>query len=221
MSGYVRSGARTSAPRSSRATCWPSSTPRTRPEHRGRTKRTRKGKGESGAGQGHGGAVELAARVGAVSNRPPTKRTPTPARGGRGRRRPVQRRSAKGGEGVRQYRRPVRRRGHRAQRRCRIAGQGGRNDAAALFTVADIHQMRIYVPRRNYAAEMKDGMKATLELPEYPDRKFDATIDTTSHAIDRNRARYWSSFSPTTRTDRSPRAPLLESIFRSRQIPTL
>ena len=35
---------------------------------------------------------------------------------------------------------------------------------------------------------MKDGMKATLELPEYPDRKFDATIDTTSHAIDRNRA---------------------------------
>jgi RND family efflux transporter MFP subunit len=28
-------------------------------------------------------------------------------------------------------------------------------------------------------------MKATLELPEYPDRKFDATIATTSHAIDR------------------------------------
>jgi multidrug efflux pump subunit AcrA (membrane-fusion protein) len=32
---------------------------------------------------------------------------------------------------------------------------------------------------------MKDGMKAMLELPEYPDRRFDATIDTTSHAIDR------------------------------------
>ncbi len=30
----------------------------------------------------------------------------------------------------------------------------------------------------------KDGMKATLELPEYPDRKFNATILTTSHAID-------------------------------------
>jgi multidrug efflux pump subunit AcrA (membrane-fusion protein) len=27
-------------------------------------------------------------------------------------------------------------------------------------------------------------MKATLELPEYPDRKFEATIVTTSHAID-------------------------------------
>jgi RND family efflux transporter MFP subunit len=55
----------------------------------------------------------------------------------------------------------------------------------ALFTVADIHQMRIYVPvPESYAAELKDGMKATLELPEFPDRKFDATIVTTSHAID-------------------------------------
>ena len=31
---------------------------------------------------------------------------------------------------------------------------------------------------------MKDGMTATLELPEYPDRKFDAKIETTSHGID-------------------------------------
>ena len=45
--------------------------------------------------------------------------------------------------------------------------------------------MRIYVPvPETYAAEIKNGMKATLELPEYPDRTFDATIDTTSHAID-------------------------------------
>ena len=59
------------------------------------------------------------------------------------------------------------------------------NDGAALFTIADIHQMRIYVPApQSYAASMKDGMKASLELPEYPDRKFDATISTTSHAID-------------------------------------
>ena len=60
------------------------------------------------------------------------------------------------------------------------------NNSQALFTVADIHQMRIYVPvPESYAAEMKDGMKATLELPEYPDRKFDATILTTAHAIDK------------------------------------
>ncbi len=58
-------------------------------------------------------------------------------------------------------------------------------DTPALFTVADIHQMRIYVPvPETYAAELKDGMKATLEVPEYPDRQFDATIATTSHAID-------------------------------------
>ena len=37
---------------------------------------------------------------------------------------------------------------------------------------------------KSYAAALKDGMKATLDLPEYPDRKFDATILTTSHAID-------------------------------------
>jgi RND family efflux transporter MFP subunit len=60
------------------------------------------------------------------------------------------------------------------------------NDGVALFTVADIHQMRVYVPvPQSYAAAMKDGMKATLDLPEYPDRTFDAKIDTTSHAIDK------------------------------------
>ncbi len=58
-------------------------------------------------------------------------------------------------------------------------------NSPALFTVADIHQMRIYVPApETYAAELKKGMKATLELPEYPDRTFDATIVTTAHAID-------------------------------------
>ena len=60
------------------------------------------------------------------------------------------------------------------------------NDNPDLFTVADIHQMRIYVAApESYAAQLKDGMKARLELPEYPDRTFDATISTTSHAIDK------------------------------------
>jgi multidrug efflux pump subunit AcrA (membrane-fusion protein) len=40
-------------------------------------------------------------------------------------------------------------------------------DSPPLFTVADIHEMRVYVP-----------------VPEYPDRMFDATIATTAHAID-------------------------------------
>ena len=60
------------------------------------------------------------------------------------------------------------------------------NDSAGLFTVADIHQMRVYVRApRSYAAALKDGMRATLALPEYPNRTFDATIETTSHAIDK------------------------------------
>jgi RND family efflux transporter MFP subunit len=63
--------------------------------------------------------------------------------------------------------------------------KAGENDGQPLFTVADIHQMRIYVPvPETYAAQLRDGMKATLELPEYPDRTFEATIATTSHAID-------------------------------------
>jgi RND family efflux transporter MFP subunit len=57
-------------------------------------------------------------------------------------------------------------------------------DTPPLFTVADIHEMRIYIPvPESYAAELKDGMKATLELPEYPNRTFGATMATTSHAI--------------------------------------
>jgi RND family efflux transporter MFP subunit len=59
-------------------------------------------------------------------------------------------------------------------------------DTPPLFTVADVHQMRIYVPvPESYAADLKDGTKATLEVPEYPDRTFDATVSTTSRAIDR------------------------------------
>src|SRR5208282_2898610 len=57
---------------------------------------------------------------------------------------------------------------------------------AGLYAVADIHKMRVYVPvPETYAAEMKEGMRATLDLPEYPDRKFEATIVATSHAIDK------------------------------------
>ena len=64
--------------------------------------------------------------------------------------------------------------------------KAGENDGQPLFTVADIHQMRVYVSApETYSAQLKDGMEATLELPEYPDRTFQATVVTTSHAIDR------------------------------------
>ncbi len=55
-----------------------------------------------------------------------------------------------------------------------------------LFAVADTHEMRVYVKvPQTYAAELNEGMKATLKLPQYPDRAFDATVVTTSHAIDK------------------------------------
>jgi RND family efflux transporter MFP subunit len=45
--------------------------------------------------------------------------------------------------------------------------KAGENDGQPLFTVADIHQMRVYVPTpESYSAQLKDGMKATLELPD-------------------------------------------------------
>ena len=60
------------------------------------------------------------------------------------------------------------------------------SEQPALFTVADMRRMRVYVHvPESYSALIKEGMKATLQLPEYPDRRFQAEIQTTSHAIDR------------------------------------
>jgi RND family efflux transporter MFP subunit len=54
-----------------------------------------------------------------------------------------------------------------------------------LFTVADIHLVRVYVRApESYGAALKNGMKAKVFVPEYPERPFEATISTTSHAID-------------------------------------
>ncbi len=58
------------------------------------------------------------------------------------------------------------------------------NANSGLFAVADVHEMRVYVEvPQSFAADMHKGMKATLKLPQYPDRSFDATITTTSQAI--------------------------------------
>jgi RND family efflux transporter MFP subunit len=53
-----------------------------------------------------------------------------------------------------------------------------------LFTVADVHALRIYVHTPQvYAAEVKPGQVATLTVPEYPGRSFQATVASTSGAI--------------------------------------
>ena len=54
----------------------------------------------------------------------------------------------------------------------------------ALFKVADIHAVRIYVNvPQIYSSRLAEGMKATLTTPQWPDRPFAATIATTSNAI--------------------------------------
>ena len=53
-----------------------------------------------------------------------------------------------------------------------------------LFTVADVHTLRIYVHTpQAYAAQVKAGQTATLTVPEYPGRSFQATVASTSDAI--------------------------------------
>jgi RND family efflux transporter MFP subunit len=53
-----------------------------------------------------------------------------------------------------------------------------------MFTVADIHIMRVYVRvPQTYAAQIHLGMTAELHLPQFPGKTFPATINTTSRAI--------------------------------------
>jgi RND family efflux transporter MFP subunit len=53
-----------------------------------------------------------------------------------------------------------------------------------LFTVADVHRLRIYVHvPQAYSAELAPGMEAAVTVPEYPGRKFDATLASTSGAV--------------------------------------
>jgi RND family efflux transporter MFP subunit len=61
----------------------------------------------------------------------------------------------------------------------------GNAAAQPLFTVSDIHRVRIYVRvPQGYSAAVKPGTMATLSLPEYPGRTFNATMTSSAGAID-------------------------------------
>ncbi|HEY0315429.1 MAG TPA: efflux RND transporter periplasmic adaptor subunit [Sphingomonas sp.] len=61
----------------------------------------------------------------------------------------------------------------------------GSSAAQPLFTVSDVSKMRIYVRvPQVYSAELHPGLHATLTLPEYPGRTFDAVMTRTADAID-------------------------------------
>jgi RND family efflux transporter MFP subunit len=53
-----------------------------------------------------------------------------------------------------------------------------------LFEVADLHRVRIYVQvPQAFTADLRPGLKATFEMPQYPGQKFDATLVTTSKGM--------------------------------------
>jgi RND family efflux transporter MFP subunit len=60
----------------------------------------------------------------------------------------------------------------------------GSNPGSALFQVSDVHLLRVYVHvPQSYSAQIKDGMKASLRLPQYPRRVFKATVISDAGAV--------------------------------------
>jgi RND family efflux transporter MFP subunit len=60
----------------------------------------------------------------------------------------------------------------------------GANPGSALFSVSDVHLLRVYVHvPQSYSAQVKSGMKASLELPQYAGRTFPATVMSDSGAV--------------------------------------
>jgi len=64
-----------------------------------------------------------------------------------------------------------------------LIAAGAPNDPG-LFTVADVHRLRIYVRvPQNYSAQVVAGMHASLTVPEYPGQTFTAIVSSTSGAV--------------------------------------
>jgi multidrug efflux system membrane fusion protein len=60
---------------------------------------------------------------------------------------------------------------------------GAQNDPG-LFTIADVHRLRIYVSvPQAYAAQIHPGQVVTLQAPDYPGRTFLATLVSTSGSM--------------------------------------
>ena len=57
--------------------------------------------------------------------------------------------------------------------------------SSELFSVADLHRMRVFVSvPQDYSGMLKPGLTAMLSLPQFPDREFKATYQTTANAFD-------------------------------------
>jgi membrane fusion protein, multidrug efflux system len=64
---------------------------------------------------------------------------------------------------------------------------GAGSNATELFTVADVHEMRVFVAvPQDYAGELRAGLTATLHLPSKPGKPVEATFLTTARAFNAN-----------------------------------
>jgi RND family efflux transporter MFP subunit len=56
---------------------------------------------------------------------------------------------------------------------------------APLFIVSETSKLRVYVNvPQNYVPNIRIGTKAQITVPEYPDRKFAATVEASAQAVD-------------------------------------
>ncbi|HUA27081.1 MAG TPA: efflux RND transporter periplasmic adaptor subunit [Steroidobacteraceae bacterium] len=61
---------------------------------------------------------------------------------------------------------------------------GSASSAPQLFRMADVHKMRVFVQvPQAMSGSIQPGMTADLDLPQYPDRTFEAVVATTAQAI--------------------------------------
>jgi len=61
----------------------------------------------------------------------------------------------------------------------------GGNSGPAMFVVSDIKKLRVYVNvPQSYVPAIKIGAKATLTMPDYPNRAFPATVEASSQSVD-------------------------------------
>ncbi|MEK6398986.1 MAG: efflux RND transporter periplasmic adaptor subunit, partial [Terriglobus sp.] len=64
---------------------------------------------------------------------------------------------------------------------------GDKGDATELFTVADVHKLRIFVAvPQDYIGILKKGVTANVTVPQYPGQVFHADFQTAAWALDKD-----------------------------------
>ena len=61
----------------------------------------------------------------------------------------------------------------------------GGGSGPAMFVISDITKLRVYVNvPQNFVPAIKIGAKAIITVPDYPNRTFDATVESSSQSVD-------------------------------------